>query len=246
MESPDNKGLPRPAAVGGIAFVILFAVALSLDHLPRGDASLTAVASFYATRSHRLETLAGGYALVFAAIVFLWFLAGMRDLWRAAGVSEVVSGAAYGSGVMFAGLLTAGAACFAAPAAFASFGSEKLVSLDAIRVIPDLRHPLVLVCGMLCAAAFTFSTSIVAIKTSPTGRPLAWFGVAVAVFMLLGGFFFPLAVFLLWVVVTSIRLSRPRRAGSLRTGQREGGASSSPISSTRRRGCHRPPEWNWS
>jgi hypothetical protein len=215
MEPTDNRAFPRSAAAGGITFVILFAVALSLDHLPRGDASLTAVASFYATRSHRLETLAGGYALVFAAIAFLWFLAGMRASWRAAGVSEVFSGAVYGAGVMFVGLLTAGAACFAAPAAFASFGSEKLVSLDAIRVIPDLRHPLVLVCGMLCAAVFTFSASIIAIKTSPAARPLAWFGIPVAVFMLLGGFFFPLAFFLLWVVLTSIALGRPRRAGSV-------------------------------
>ena len=95
----SQVGSGRPAAMSGLGFVVLDAVALFLPGAPpKASDSAAHIAATLA--SHRPEVLAGMYVAGFALIALLLFLGAVRTWLGRAGADEGLTAAALGGAIV--------------------------------------------------------------------------------------------------------------------------------------------------
>ena len=204
----------RWAPISGIVFVVLFVVGFSLIDFPSGDDSAAKIASFYNDGGERAQLIIGCYLLVLSALFFLWFLASLRSrLLAAEGPPGRLTAIAFGSGLVFVGLLMVAAAVFMTVAANITFGDEKFAGVEAARLLPNLGYPVLLIGGMFAAIAMIDATCVLIMNTATLPRWIAWFGFVAAAVLLVSFLFFPIILFLLWVLFTSVALYRAGPTG---------------------------------
>jgi hypothetical protein len=201
--------LGRFAPISGILFVACYLVGALLINVPSGDAPASDITSFYNDAGARAQLIVSGYLLVLAGVLFLWFLASLRaHLVAGEGASEFLSSVAFGGGLLFAGLVTAGGAIEMSVAANVSFGNERFVSPEAARLLPDLAIPLVNIAAMFAAIAMVCATSLLIFQVGLFARWIGWFGLVIAFLLLLSPLLTPVWTFPLWVFVMSVALMR--------------------------------------
>jgi hypothetical protein len=199
----------RWAPVAGIVFVVLFVAGTSLNNLPAADDHTTSITNYYNDAGNRAQVIIGSYLLVFAAVSFLLFLAGLRvKLLAAEGEPGWLTSIVFGGGLVFVALLMVAAATLMTIAGDITFGGEDFIAPDAARFLPELAYPILLIGGMFAAIAMIEATSVLILRTGVLPRWIAWFGFFAAAVLLFGFLFLPMVALLLWVFFVSVALLR--------------------------------------
>ena len=195
---------PRAAALAGIAFSVLFAVALVL--VRRAVPADPNDAGQWLTDSSRRESVLLALGLVpFAGIAVLWFIGVLRDR---VGSSEdrFFATVFLGSGLLFVGMLFVASSVAAGLVAAAGDHADGLRSSGAWAVGRSATHELMVVYAMRMAAVFTLAASTILMRTRLAPRWLIASGYAIAVLLLItvGDLAWIELVFPAWVLVLSL------------------------------------------
>jgi hypothetical protein len=213
---------PRSAAVAGIAFSILFILALLLVRLaiPKDPND----AGQWLTDESRRKLVLIGLGLVpFAGIAFLWFVGVVRD--RIGEAEDRFFATVFlGSGLLFVAMLFVTAAVAAGLVASAGDNAGIFRTSDAWEVGRRATYELMTVYAMRMAAVFTIATSTILHRVGLAPRWLVLAGYATGVVLLVTVSFaawiellFPVWVFVLSVyVLIAARRSRTAEQGPAR------------------------------
>ena len=203
----------RSAPIAGIAFVVLYVVGMIVAKTPdSGDPAETIAAYYPDSKSHRVWMIVSAYVLIGAAMLFLWFLSGVRSRLRAAeGDDGTLSTFAFGAGVVFVGLLSVGALALASVPASMSFAENKIpTGADTIQLADSLGYGAILVGAMLSAAVMIFTISIATLRTAALPKWSAWVGILAAIALLFAVIWIPQIALLIWTLcVSGAMLARP-------------------------------------
>jgi len=194
----------RWAPLSGIAYVVLFIIALFVTGDGAGNTA-EEYADYYADSGNRDKEIFAFFLLSGAALVLLWFVAALRGiLVRAEGETARWTALAFGSGVASATLLCVAASLFAAPAILVEDADFEL-DPGAGSLVTNAGYG-VFVSSVMTAAMLVFATSIVSLRTLVLPRWLALVGFLVAAVLLFAVFFFPLFVWMAWILAVSVVL----------------------------------------
>jgi hypothetical protein len=197
----------------GVGFVVLFAVGLMVatGQLPNTSGLHTQAAvdakvfHTYDKAGTRAAIIVGGYLIVLAGLVLIWFLSGLRSRLRRGGESETVSGLVFTFGAIAAVMIMAGGGIFATIAGDLSFGNEPAIhTADVARLLPEIGFPLVMIGGMLALGAVIAITSVAALRNGVLPRWLAYAGWLAVVGAALAVVFLPMVLVALWILAVSI------------------------------------------
>jgi cytochrome P450/NADPH-cytochrome P450 reductase len=208
-------GNARKAAFSGIAFAVLFTLALVLvNQIPRLDSPDSTYAAFYSAGSGGVLVTVGMYLVPFAGIAFLWFMMAFRALLDHP--ADLTLGLQLASGVAFIIMLFAGTAAAGAVALMLHFASVPAPPVSVDRVLSSVGYGLVFVYGVRVAGMFTITTATLARKAGLIPRWLAILSYLMAAFLLFTTTTQPatLLVYPAWVLLLSIALVRSGRARS--------------------------------
>ena len=195
---------PRAAALAGIAFSVLFGVALVLVRTTV-PADPTEAGKWLTDGSRRGSVLFALGLVPFAGIAFLWFVGVLRDRIGAA-EDRFFATVFLGSGLLFVGMLFVASSVAAGVVASAGDHADSLLSSGAWAVGRQATHELMVVYAMRMAAVFTLAASTVLMRTRLAPRWLVVSGYLVAVVLLLTGGVVAWVelLFPAWVLVMSI------------------------------------------
>jgi hypothetical protein len=165
----------RIAAISGLAFAVLFVVALVLLHrAPRLGDPDAAYAAFYAGGGDQLFVAVGLYLVPFAGIAFLWHMTAMRNVLDT--LTPTPSTMAHGlnllAGVIFVTLLFAGTAAVGAVAFGVYFGHAPVEDPATARALTAVGYGLVFVFAVRGAGMFAITTTTL-LRKAPRARGCA-------------------------------------------------------------------------
>jgi hypothetical protein len=205
--SSTGSGL-RWGGIAGIVFAVLFVIGfLLVADTPDTDESNAAWVRYFADSDNRRMIVIGVIIWALAVLAFLVFLGVLREQLRNASPgSEWISTVAFASGLVFAAMLAVAGLGAGSVAASIEFGDNPVVrDADVIRTLDSLGFGALLVFGAATAGLLILTSSIVAGRTALLPRWLVITGYVVGVIVILGGLlFFPLALFVLWMLAVSI------------------------------------------
>lgn len=204
----------RTHALAGIAAAVAFFFGILLEKWPGGGDSSDTVAHDLSTHGHRIQQFIAGYLLVAAGLLFLWFVAGLRQ-WVAA--VDAPSGTltwvtSVGGGIATA-LLIASGAISVFMAATVGFGEDvpKAAVLGSMGWIAAALA----IFSMLAVAVVIVAVSSSATRNAVFPRWFAWLGYLCALALALSLLFITMLAFPIWLIVASLLLLRRREAGTL-------------------------------
>ncbi len=197
---------PRAAALAGIAFSVLFAVALALVR--------TAVpadpddAEQWLSDSSRRDAVLLGLGLVpFAGIAFLWFVGVVRD--RVGEAEDRFFATAFlGSGLLFVAMLFVASAVAGGLIVAAEENADTILASGAWEFGRETTYELMVVYAMRMAAVFTLAISTILLRTRLAPRWLVASGYAIAIVLLLavGSVAWVELLFPAWVLALSLHV----------------------------------------
>lgn len=193
---------PRAAAVAGIAFSVLFTVALVLVRLAVPSDPEDAGA-WLADGGKRDAVILALNLLPFAGIAFLWFIGVVRDR-MGHGEDRLFATVFLGSGLLFIAMLfTAGAVSGGLVLATSEFPHAGVWSFGR-----RLSFTLLTTYAMRMAAVFAISTTTIATRLGLAPRWITFLGLATGVVLLLTAGVIPWieVIFPAWVFVLSIHI----------------------------------------
>ena len=195
---------PRAAALAGIAFSILFALALILVRtaIPADPDD----AEQWLSDGSRHDAVLLGLGLVpFAGIAFLWFVGVVRD--RIGEAEDRFFATAFlGSGLLFVGMIFAASAVAGGLIAAAEQNADRLLSSGAWEFGRETTYELMVVYAMRMAAVCVLAISTILLRTRLAPRWLVASGYAIAVVLLLtvGSFAWVELLFPAWILALSV------------------------------------------
>ncbi len=205
---------PWAAGLAGILFALLFTSALLLmRNSPLTAASSAQLAQLFADGRDQLLLIGGLYLAPFAGIMFLWFVAVVRDQ---VGEREdrFFSTVFLASGLIFVALWFAAAAA----ASTVVVGVREL-GLDAptepeVQLVRSLAYTLLFGFATRSAAVFLFSVATLGLRSQAFPRWVALTGYLIGLVLLLVVTFWDWIILLLpaWVAVVSVFILRRERA----------------------------------
>jgi hypothetical protein len=193
----------------GIAFVILFVFGTfaSLGPNIKGDDTPSGAAAKYldyvSTHGHRAELIVGAYALVLAAIAFIWFTQGIRR-W---GGETIVGGFVGALGVLAGAAMMAAGMTAAVVAGAVSLGDTPGPSSsggEAVRWVMSMSYPFLFVVVGLVSAAMIGAIAIGGSRAGVLPKWLAWAAVLAVLGGVFGVLFLPMVLVLLWYLALAI------------------------------------------
>ena len=201
----------RWGAIAGIAFVVLYVVRFVwFFDTPDSDAPVREWTEYFRDSGNRTASILGGYTQLLAGLAFLCFIWALRNrLRRAEGSSEGLSTLAWGSGLVFVGLVFVSAAAIMTVAAGVEFGEGPVPNGEFARQMEGLGMGLLLLFGLFSVGVCIAAVSGSARRTGALPRWLVIAGFVVAVIVgVLGVIFIPQILLLLWVLAVSIVMLR--------------------------------------
>jgi hypothetical protein len=191
----------RWSALAGVLFVALFLVGFAVMG-NTGDTP-SEVRDWYAEEGNQTRAFAAWLLLIAAGLAFLSFLGTLRDmLARAETGPGTLSGLVFGPGIAFTGLLVTAASLAVAPAALADDADFRL-DANTAQMLTRAAF-LTLAAAVMIASILVLSASTAALRTGILPGWLGWIGLVVAVAMLFSFLYFPILVFVAWVLVVSL------------------------------------------
>ena len=200
----------------GVVFAVLVVVAFQLEsNSPSKDASNTAWVNYYADSGNRHKEELAFILIGLAGLCFLQFLGSLRGaLARAEGDPARVTTAAIASGAAFIAIATAAHAVTTAYSwATSYYGSNLTVDANTARLLSSLGIGMFAM-SLFAAAAMVLAATTVSLSMRAFPTWISVLGVLATIAGLLGIFVFPSIVVLLWIIVVSGYLIRPRPAAS--------------------------------
>jgi hypothetical protein len=197
---------PRAAAVAGILFSVLLAVAIALFR-NAAPSDPTAAGDWLADGGRRNSVVVALNLLPFASIAFLWFIGVVRDR-IGEGEDRLFTTVFLGSGLLFVAMMLT-AAAIAGGLLFTAEDSAIAASQSAIwafgrRIVITILN----VYAMRMAAVFIMATTTLAVRLRLIPRWLAVFGYVTAAALLLTVGVIPWLelLFPAWVFVFSVHI----------------------------------------
>lgn len=196
---------PRWAGWAAIGFAVLFVVGTLLLDTPEGDASVAEWQDYFEDSGNRMAVIFHGYAWALAGIALIVFLTAARTRLRAA---EWVGSLAYVSGLVFSTLvlLAAGVtSCVALAVEFVDFPTDG--AGEFARYFESIGFATLLMGGMFAAGIFLVTAAIAFRRGGDIPGWVAILGYIFGVIVfVLGIFFIPLALVVLWMLIVGIVL----------------------------------------
>ena len=193
----------------GIAFVVLFVAGFLVFPVPTDSKSAVRAfkwVTWWKDSGHRTTAVIGAYLMVLGVLAFIWFAWSLRERLRDHG------GLMFTFGSVFAAVALVSIMIRASIPGAKEFGSTPLPTNELPQQFDQIGFALLLVAGALAAGLFVGIASLLTRQDETLPVWLTSAGFVVAVAQLAGAFFFPFALFPLWVLVTSIvLLQRDRR-----------------------------------
>jgi hypothetical protein len=197
---------PRAAALAGIAFSVLFGMALVL--VRRAVPAAPEDAGRWLSDSSRRDAVLLGLGLVpFAGIAFLWFVGVVRD--RVGEAEDRFFATAFlGSGLLFVGMLFVASAVAGGLIVAAERNADTILASGAWEFGRETTHELMVVYAMRMAAVWTLAICTILLRTRLAPRWLVASGYAVAIVLLLtaGSVAWVELAFPAWVLALSLHV----------------------------------------
>jgi hypothetical protein len=195
---------PRWAGWAAIGFAVLFVVGTLLLDTPEGDASAAEWQNYLGDSGNRTSLIVHGYAWALAAIALIVFLSASRERLRAAG--DWIGSLSYASGLVYATFLILAAGVTSAVALAIEFADYPTDAAgEFARYFEAIAFSTVLVGGMFAAGIFLVTA---AISFRRGGDIPGWVAILGYIFgvivFLLGVFFLPQALIVLWMLIVGI------------------------------------------
>jgi hypothetical protein len=200
------------AAIAGVAFAVLGAIALALlDRFPELDSSDEQLEAWFSDSSNQTALIFGCNLVAFSSIMFLWFVAVIRR--RLGNLEDRFFGTVFlGSALAFVTVWLGHGAAVAGPAVAMSHFEGATVDGASASNAAGLGAAYLLVLGPRIEAIFIVVTSVLILRSRVLPRWLAFVGFAIALLMLVlpliaspVGLGFPVWVFLVSVVILVVR-----------------------------------------
>lgn len=206
MEPPRaGAGLARLAALGGIAYVVLFVIGtiLLFSGSPDTSSAPAKIIAWYSDSGHRNRINIGWLLSGLGIFFFLWFLSALRrTVRRLEGDDGFLTGLTTIGGVIYAALSLA---------ALAVTDGVLTMSDDTYhhQVYPGLIHAandvgwVLHASGGAGAAAMIIAASLAALRARAVPTWAGWLGVVAGILSLGLVAFFPWFILALWVLIVS-------------------------------------------
>jgi hypothetical protein len=196
---------PWAASIAGLLFSVLFTAALVLVRSQVAQGT---------TEGQSTAMVVGGlYLAPFAGIMFLWFVAVIRDQ---IGEREdrFFATVFFGSGLLFVGLLFTTAAVVSTPTTLVQFLGAAPPSAESMSLLRGLGYTLLFALATRAAAVFMLATATIGIKSGVFPRWFAIAGAILGVVLLVAVSFYDWLILVLpgWVAVVSLFILRRERA----------------------------------
>lgn len=166
------------AALAGAVFAVLFVVGwLLLQQSPPLGAPRTELAEYFADPGRRRASLIGGlYAVPFAAIAFIWFMAALRDRHLRAGAKEnvLLSTVQLVAGTLFVVAIFAVAAIELALVWMAEQSGDGTFDVDAARAMVAFGAAMAQIVALRAGAVFIATSTTRAMRSGLFPR---WYGI---------------------------------------------------------------------
>lgn len=192
---------PWAASIAGLLFAIMFTAALVLVRSKAGE-----------TAQDAAVVIGGLYLAPFAGIMFLWFVAVIRDQ---IGDREdrFFATVFFGSGLVFVGLLFTAAAVVSTPTTVARFLDEAPLSAEGMTLLRGLAYTLLFALATRAAAVFMLATATIGIRSGVFPRWFALVGYLLGFVLLVAVTFYDWFILVLpaWVAVVSLFILRRER-----------------------------------
>jgi hypothetical protein len=194
----------RRTALASVVFIAAFVAALLLVNNPDTDAAPATFVRYYSNAGNRAHLIAAAALMSVAALAWLVVSAGLRDR-----VGDGVAGriATAGSGAAAALLGVCGTLLGVIPLAMSESGAP-VPGTDLARFVPLAAYIALAMFAMPAIGLTVAAVCVAALRTAALPRWLAWLGIVAAVLLLGSLFFFPMAVFVVWMISTAIVLAR--------------------------------------
>jgi hypothetical protein len=204
---------PWAASVAGIAFAVLFTVAMVLIRSsPVADPTSSDLGGTFASGGDLSMVIGALYLGPFSGIAFLWFVAVIRDQ---VGEREdrFFATVFFGSGLLFVALLFAALAVASTPVVMVRYLELPAPTADQAGLIRSLGYALLFGFATRAAAVFLLSTATLGLRTRTFPVWFALTGYAAGLLLLLVVSIWDWIVLLLpaWVAVISLSILRRER-----------------------------------
>jgi hypothetical protein len=213
METTQVTGTARRhMGWAGIVFAVLYVVGVLMassqpetDDINDNPVRLTkAFRDYYSDSGHRTTIIIGAFVLLAATLAFIVFASELRNRLADAGAANT-GRLAFAGSIMFAAVTAAGAIALVWIPGTKEFGDFAVPVGDINYMAAQLGFGLVLLAGGAAAALTLVSSGLGAARRGALPKWLAWAGVVIGVLVFfIGGLFIPMALFVLWVLVTAI------------------------------------------
>ena len=195
---------PKAAAVAGILFSVLLAIAFVLLRISVPADPLEPGAWLRTSSGSVVVAL---NIIPFAGIAFLWFIGVLRDR-LGQREDRFFATVFFGSGLLFLAMLFAASAMVGALILVFREQPDELVNAAAFRFARATIYSLINIYMIKMAAVFIISTSTVAVYTGFSPRWIALLGYVLAAIVLLGSGYmtWSFVVFPIWVLLVSCNI----------------------------------------
>jgi hypothetical protein len=204
---------PGAAGIAGIGFAAFFVAALVL--VRGGSLSATSDAqlvALYRTEGDLPMLLGALYLAPFAGILFLWFIAVVRDQ-VGAHEDQFFATVFLGSGLSFVAILFVAAAVAVAPSVGVRYLGLPPPTLGTADLVRELAYTLLFAFGTRAGAVFLFATATISLRSGTFPRWVAWTGYLLGVALLIAVTFWDWSIMVLpaWVAVLSLFILQRER-----------------------------------
>jgi hypothetical protein len=192
---------PWAASIAGLLFSVLFTAALGLVRSqPEQTGQNTAI------------MIGGLYLAPFAGIMFLWFVAVIRDQ-LGEREDRFFATVFFGSGLLFVALLFTMAAVVSTPTTLVEFLGGAQLSTEGQAILRALAYTLLFAMATRAAAVFMLATATIGIKSGVFPRWFALVGYLLGFVLLVAVSFWDWFILVLpaWVAVVSLFILRRER-----------------------------------
>jgi hypothetical protein len=199
-----RSALERWAALGGVAYVVLFVVGsfVTLHKLPGADASPAEMMSYYADSGHRNHIFTGWILIALGVFFFLWFLAALRMAVSRLDGHGFLTGLTVIGGAVYATLALAGFSVIMAVSTMSDDTYYHTVYPGVIHAAGDTGYVLH-AAGGIGAGAMIIAASLAALHARVVRAWAGWLGVVLGILGLASIAFLPQLAIAIWIFAAS-------------------------------------------
>jgi hypothetical protein len=205
---------PWAAAIAGLLFAVLFTAALVLlrsqPMITAGDVELVRL---YSTGQDLPALIGGLYLAPFAGIMFLWFIAVIRDQ-LGEREDRFFATVFFGSGVLFVALMFAATAVASAPSVGVRYLDQAPPTANTTALLRALSYTFLFAFATRAAAVFLIATATIGLRSRVFPRWFAVTGYLLGILLLVVVTAWDWIIMVLpaWVAVVSLYILRRERA----------------------------------